>query len=196
MANGVGQVWGVRLPLAVLAVVCLTAGGVLYAVYLPALPSVTTTGGVVTSDVSGLFPRGYYSHAVNFSLTHSGDAVVVAGYSFLYTVPTNLETRTMTVGTGSSTSVTTVVVTADYQCGSSLGQRRFFFAHAIGSQNSTTYALDYCLLLNSAVAQGALQGGVPHPWDLWEVVPSSPLVAIHMSGTGEHASLVELCVSK
>lgn len=195
MASEVGQMWGVRIPFAVLAVVCLTAGGILYAMYLPAPPSGTTVS-VVTSDPSELFPHGYYSHAVNFSLTHSGDVVVIGGYSFLYAVPTNLETRTMTLGTGSQSSTTLGVVTADYQCGSSLGQRRFFFAQALGAQNSTTYAFDYCLLLNTAIARGALQGGVPHPWDLWEVAPSSPPVAIHMVGTGEQVSLVELCVSE
>lgn len=194
MSGGAKQSRRAWYPLAVLIVVCLAAGGVLYLLYAPSTPS-GMGGAVVTSDSSGAFPRGYYSHTVNFSLTHSGDAIVLEGYSFIYSVPTNLETRTLTIGTGAQASTTVAVVTADYQCGSSLGQRRFFFVQAMGSQG-VTYTLDYCLLLNSAIAQGALQGGVAHPWDLWEVAPSSPSVAIHMAGTGEHVSLVELCVSK
>lgn len=186
----------VRLAVLAVAVVAgLSLGAVVFALYLPAVPS-SLEGAVVTSDGAMYFAGGYYSHRVNFSLTHSGDVIQLGPYSFLYTTPTNLETRTMTVGSGGAATTTVAVVTADYQCGTSLGQRRFFFVQGLGGADGPAYTLDYCLVLNTAVAQGAVQGGVAHPWDIWQIAPSSPAVAIHMSGTGESVSLVELCVSK
>src|ERR1041385_4087976 len=64
-----------------------------------------TDEAVVTSDSSTYFPDGYYSRLVNFSLTRSGDLTVVGNASFLYVIPTSLETRTITVGPGGSTTV-------------------------------------------------------------------------------------------
>ena len=157
----------------------------------------TNAPSVVTSNTSGYFPHGYNSHEVNFSLTHSGDLIVVGNASFLYVSPTNLETRSMAVGPSASATTTIAVVTADYQCGTSMGQQRVFFVQMLNRDANSASKLDYCLILNTAISQGAYQGGVAHSWELWQVSTAlGPAVALHMTGSGEDVSLVELCVEK
>ncbi|HKT22113.1 MAG TPA: hypothetical protein VJR06_05860 [Nitrososphaerales archaeon] len=189
---------GGRTVAAVTIVTVMTAAAIVALYYAPVWGGGTSQGGlVVTADASTYFPHGYISHVMNFTATRSGDGVVVGNYSFLYVTPSNLETRTMSVGTSGQSSTTVVVVTAEYQCGVSLGQRRLFFAQPLASGVNATFRLDYCLLVNTAIAQGALQGGVARAWDLWQVsAGSTPAVALHMTGSGEGVSLVELCVGK
>lgn len=190
---------GGRTAAAVAVVTIMTAAAIVVIYYYaPVWGGGTPEGGlVVTGNASGYFPAGYSSHVMNFSATRSGDVVVVGNYSFLYITPSNLETRTMQVGASGQSSTTVVVVTAEYQCGASLGQRRLFFAQPTASGGNTTFRLDYCLLVNTAIAQGALQGGVPRAWDLWQVTAgATPAAALHMTGSGEYVSLVELCVGK
>ncbi len=145
---------------------------------------------VITSDPAAYFPHGYYSHAVNFSQIANGDSIAVGNASFLYEIPSNLETRTTTTGG----TTTTIVVTAEYQCGTSLGQRLFFYA-VLG--NETGFKLDYCMVLNTAIAQGAYRSSTAQSWSLWEIsANAAPRVAIHMEGSGEYVSVVELWVGR
>jgi hypothetical protein len=187
--------------LLLIAVIIIATGATIYLLEQYPTPHPTTTitaagGTIVTSDASGYFPNGYHAHVLNFSSTHSGDVIVMGNVSFLYVTPTNLETRTMTVGsTGATTKV--VVVTADYQCGTSMGQQRFFYAQMLNGGSGNAIKLDFCLVLNTAIAQGAYQGGVAHPWALWQLsTGTNPTVGVHMAGSGEDVSLVELCVEK
>jgi hypothetical protein len=188
-----------RLLSVFVAVMMIVAtGSVLFLAYLatPAQNSVYSSrdsgGLLVVSSPSTYFPNGYYSHEVNFSLTHSGDAIVIGNVSFLYLTPSNLEMRTTTRATGNTTT-TVAVVTADYQCGTSLGQRQFFFAQLSGN---STVKLDYCLVLNTATAQSYPRGS-PHAWALAQVsTGTSPLVAIYLAGTWDRVYLVELWVEK
>ncbi len=190
------------LAIFVLAFIVMAAGAVYFIFNPPATESSSTTSTgnqsfIVTSDPSPYFSNGYYSHVVNFSRTNPGDVIVVANFSFLYVRPTNLETRTMTMGMGNDKTTTAVVVTADYQCGTSMGQRQFFFVQPVYGGSGTAYRLDYCLLLNTAISQGAYQGGVAQSWDLWQIsMGDGPTVALHMTGSGEYVSSVELCVGK
>ena len=189
------------VALILVAVIIVAAVGFFLVVQQPgALDSTTTTMGsepVVTSAYSNYFPNGYNSQLVNFSSTHSGDVIMVGNVSFLYVTPSNLETRTMTVGPTTNPTTTVAVVTADYQCGVSMGQQRVFFAQLPAGHKGEAVKLDYCLVLNTAIAQGAYAGGVAHPWDLWEVSTGlGTTVAVHMTGSGEQVSLVELCVQK
>ena len=183
---------------AVVIATIMTAAAVAVLFYEAGWGGGTREGGlVVTADAAAYFPDGYDSHVVNFSVTHSGDAVVVRNYSFLYVTPSNLETRTITIGASGQTTTTVVVVTAEYQCGVSIGQRRLFFVQPLVSGGNTTLKFDYCLVVNAAIAQGALQGGAAKAWDLWQVsAETTPAVAVHMAGIGEDVSLVELCVGK
>jgi hypothetical protein len=145
---------------------------------------------VVTSDPSRYFPSGYDSVQVNFSSIRNGDVLTVGVTPVRYYVPSNLETRTTTV----SSTATTITVTADYQCGTSMGQRRFFEARLA---NGDDFQLDYCLVLNTAIAQGAYKSGVPQSWSLWEVsMGTTPIVAIHLAGNGETVNATELWGSK
>ncbi len=192
-----------RLLIAVVLVVMMASAAASYmlASQLPSTlghtNSAAANGSVVASDPSTYFPNGYYSQVVNFSLTHDGDAIVVGNVSFLYVTPSNLETRTMAPGGAGNATSAVAVVTADYQCGTSMGQQRFFFAQVLDGGTANAVKLDYCLLLNTAIANGAHQGGVASPWDLWQISTGiAPTVAIHMTGTGESVSLVELCVGK
>lgn len=144
--------------------------------------SASEGGLLITSNGSSFFPRGYYAHQVNFSLTHSGEVIVLGNVSFLYVAPSNLETRTMTVSTGQNATTTVAVVTAEYQCGISLGQRRFFFAQ-FGSSPATV-RLDFCAVLNEALNQQNPRGATDG-WALWQVSrDSTPPVALYMAGHG------------
>lgn len=152
---------------------------------------------VAASDPSTYFPDGYYSQVVNFSSTHDGDAIAVGNVSFLYVTPSNLETRTTASGGAGNVTSTVAAVTAGYQCGTSMGQQRFFFAQVPDGRTANALKLDYCLLLNTAIANGAHQGGVASPWDLCRIsTGTAPTAAVRMTGTGESVSLVELCVGK
>lgn len=152
--------------------------------------STATNSYVVTSGPSPYFPNGYESLPVNFSSIRDGDVLVVGATSIRYYLPSNLESRTTTV----SSTVTTITTTADYQCGNSLGQRRFFEARLV---NGSEFQLDYCLVLNSAIAQGAYRSSTAHSWSLWQISGgTAPIVAIHMSGQGEYVDVTELWVSK
>ena len=75
--------------------------------------STSTSSYAVTSDPSPYFPNGYDSVSVNFSGIHNGDVLTVGSTSIRYYIPSNLETRTTTI----SSTTTTITVTADYQCG-------------------------------------------------------------------------------
>jgi len=160
----------------------------------PASSSASRDGLLITSNASSFFLRGYYSHEVNFSLTHSGEVIVLGNVSFFYVIPSNLETRTMTATTGRNATTTVAVVTAEYQCGISLGQRRFFFAQ-FGS-SSATVRLDYCAVLNEALNQQNPRGSTDG-WALWQVSrDSTPPVALYMAGHGESVNHTALWVGK
>jgi hypothetical protein len=162
------------------------------------IPSTSTRGSavivegpgyVVTGDPSLYFPSGYYSQNVSLGGLGDGGSVTVGQTTFRLEVPSNLVTSTTVVGGVS----TTVVVTVDYQCGQSVGQRFFFHARLA---NGSDFILDYCLVLNQA-ASGFEAAGAPQQWSLWQIsLGTAPIVAIHMEGTGDNVSTVELCVGK
>ena len=192
-----------HIALISVAVIIVAAVGFFFLVGQPQAAADSTTTKtmagepVVTPAYSAYFPNGYYSHVVNLSSTHSGDVIMVGNVSFLYVIPTNLETRSMTVGPAGSATTTVAVVTADYQCGVSMGQQRVFFAQPLNGASGDALKLDYCLVLNTAISQGAYAGGTAHSWDLWEISTGlGTTVAIHMTGSGEQVSLVELCEEK
>lgn len=148
---------------------------------------------MITSNYTSFFPGGYLSHEVNLSLTHSGDTIVLGNVSFLYFTPSNIETLTMTRIAAGNTTTSVAVVTADYQCGTSMGQRRFFFAQFNGG-NAATVRLDYCAVLNAALAQDYPRGS-PHAWVLWQVSEdSSPAIALYMAGQWDNVTHVALWV--
>jgi hypothetical protein len=141
---------------------------------------------LLVSDPAPYFPSGHVSNTVNMSRTSNGDVVDVGQTEFFLVIPTNIETRTTQFG-GTTTVVT---VTAEYQCGISLGQRMFFDANL---PSNMTVRLDYCLILNSAVQTMQRSGDFSMSWSLWEItVATYPTVALHMFGTGEHVESVEL----
>ncbi len=144
---------------------------------------------VFTNDSSPYFANGYYLRAVSPSEMFDGDTVVVGPTSFRFELPSNIELGTSTTG-GTTTVVTTIM---DYQCGISLGSRKFFRAHLA---DGSDFMLDYCLVLNTAIQRIGYANSDP-PWNLWQISKGTiPIVAIHMSGKGESVSLVELWVGK
>jgi hypothetical protein len=153
------------------------------------IQTVTTTvpqNSLLVSDPTPYFPSGHVSNTVNMSRISNGDVVDVGQAEFLLVIPSNIETRTTQFG-GTTTVIT---VTAEYQCGISLGQRMFFDAKLPGNM---TVRLDYCLILNSAVQAMQKSGNFSTNWSLWEItVATHPTVALHTSGTGEHVESVEL----
>ena len=155
--------------------------------------TVTTTlfqSFVLTGDPTPYFLSGYYAKPVVFSELNYGSNVTVGNTTFQYIVPSNLETRTTTI-TGVSTVIT---ITADYQCGTSLGQRRYFLANLPGGN---VVKLDYCLVLNEAACEMQQSNNFTKSWSIWQVsVGTYPTVAIHLAGLGLDPSLVELWVSK
>lgn len=174
------------------AIVAVAALGILSSIPTSNVDDGSTVQGayVVTPDGSTYFAGGYYSRALNFSQIANGDSLTVGSTSFRYDRPSNLETRTTTTGG----ATTTIVVTAEYQCGISLGARIFFYARL---DNGTEFKLDYCLVLNTAIAHGAYQSSTAQRWSLWEVSENTtPVVAIHMQGKGEQVSAVELWVGR
>lgn len=187
------------LSVFVAALVVAATGLVFSLPYLaaPAGDSTSPAGDrlVITPNFPIFFPGGYYSHVVNFTFTHSGDAIVLGNVSFLYVIPSNLETRTITESGGGNATTTVAVVTADYQCGTSLGQQRFFFAHFNG-RNTRTVRLDYCAVLNAALTQSYPRGS-PHAWALLQVSrDTSPRVALYMAGQWDNVYHVALWVGK
>lgn len=146
-------------------------------------------GYVVTGDPSLYFPAGYYSQNVSLDELGQGGNATVGGTTFSLEIPSNLVTSATVIGGVS----TTVVVTEDFQCGQSIGQRFYFHARL---NNGSDFVLDYCLVLNQA-AKGFEAPGAPQQWSLWEVsLGTDPIVAIHMEGVGGGVSSVELCVGK
>jgi hypothetical protein len=185
------------LSVFVAALVVAAAGLLLSLPYLaaPAGDSTAGDGLVITAHSSTFFPRGYYSQEVNFSFTHSGDAIVLGNVSFLYVTPSNLETRTVTESGGGNATTTVVVVTAEYQCGTSLGQQGFFFAHFNG-RSTRTVRLDYCAVLNAALTQSYPRGS-SHAWALLQVSrDTSPPVALYMAGQWDIVYHVALWIGK
>lgn len=187
------------LSVFVAAVLVAATGLVLSLPYLaaPAGYSTSTAGDglVITPNSSTFFPTGYYSHEVNFSFTHSGDAIVLGNVSFLFVTPSNLETRTFAESGGGNATTTVAVVTADYQCGTSLGQQRYFFAHFNGGRTGTV-RLDYCAVLNAALTQSYPRGS-SHAWALLQVSrDASPHVALYMAGQWDNVYHVALWVGK
>ncbi|MDG6998114.1 MAG: hypothetical protein JRN15_03260 [Nitrososphaerota archaeon] len=155
--------------------------------------TITTTsyqGSILTADPFQYFNTGYYTEPVDISRLSDGNNLTVGDTTFQYIVPSNLETRTTTI-TGVSTVIT---ITADYQCGTSLGQRRYFLANLPGGN---VVKLDYCLVLNEAACEMQQSNNFTKSWSIWQVsVGTYPTVAIHLAGLGLDPSLVELWVSK
>lgn len=178
---------------AVASVIVVSSIALYYAAVPATQRTVTTTvteRSILTSDPTPYFPIGYYSTLVNFSELQNGSDLVVGGTTFRFAIPSNIELRTTTVG-GISTVIT---VTADYQCGISLGQRLFFFAQLT---NNNEFRLDYCLLLNNAAQMMQQSNNFSMTWSLWQIsINTSPTVAIHMEGAGIDAPIVQLCVAR
>jgi hypothetical protein len=115
--------------------------------------------------------------------------VTIGQTNFRLELPSNIETRTTTLN-GVSTVIT---VTADYQCGVSLGARRVFHVQL---QNGNEMKLDYCLVLNNAVQIMQRSNNMSMMWSFWQIsLNTSPTVAIHMTGIGEDVHQIELWVS-
>ncbi|MCL5067711.1 MAG: hypothetical protein M1368_05080 [Thaumarchaeota archaeon] len=180
---------------AVVSVIVVASITLYYATVPATQRTVTTTvtineRSLLTADPEPYFPIGYNSERVNLTNLQNGTNVIVGVTNFRFSIPSNIETRTTTIG-GVSTVIT---VTADYQCGISLGQRLFFFAQL---QNGNEFRLDYCLLLNYGVQLAQRSNNLSMIWSLWQIsLNTSPTVSIHMVGMGESVNLVELCVSK
>lgn len=144
---------------------------------------------ILVNDPYPYFPTGYNSKLVNLSQLSNGDLLSIGSVTFQLDYPSNLETMTTSIG-GTSTVIT---VTADYQCGISLGQRIFFYAKFA---NAAEAKLDYCLILNNAVQIAQRTGNLSTSWNLWQIpLNTSPTVALHMTGNGEHVTLIELWTS-
>lgn len=140
---------------------------------------------VLVSDPSPYFAT-HLSKTVSMAGVSDGYTIDVGQSAFRLVVPSNIETRT----TQHSGTTTVVTVTADYQCGISLGQRMFFDAKL---PDNMTARLDYCLILNNAVQLAQRSGNLSMGWSLWQIpLGTYPVVALHMSGTGEQVGLVEL----
>lgn len=151
--------------------------------------TILTQSSILTSDPTPYFPTGYESKVLNFSELYNGTVINVGQIPFWVEFPSNLETRTTTIN-GVSTTIT---VTADYQCGVSLGQRKFFHAEL---PNNQEMKLDYCLVLNAAVQSALHSKNMSMIWNLWQVsLNTYPTVALHMSGYGENVASAELLVS-
>ena len=144
---------------------------------------------ILVTNPTPYLPTSYNSKVVNFSNVSNGDFITVGTTDFQLVIPSNLETRTTTLGG----NTTTITITADYQCGISLGQRIFFDA-ALSSK--VTARLDYCLILNTAVQIMLRTHNMSATWSFWQIsLNTSPTVALHMTGNGEKVTLVELIVS-
>ena len=143
----------------------------------------------LVTDPTPYFPAGYDSKTVNFSNASNGDLITAGKIDFRLVIPSNIETRTTTIG-GSKTTIT---ITADYQCGISFGRRIFFDALF---SNNVTVRLDYCLILNNAIQVMLHTHNMSAAWSLWQIsLNTSPTVALHMMGSGERVTLVELIIS-
>lgn len=184
------------IALVLIVIIIALAGVMLYFATIPTSYHVTTITtnvterSVLTTSPTPYFPIGYYSEVINFSAINNGSNITVGGTTFRFSIPSNIETRTTTIG-GVSTIIT---VTADYQCGISLGQRLFFFAQL---SNDSEFRLDYCLLLNNAAQEMQRSNNFSMTWSLWQIsLNTSPTVAIHMRGMGIDVVVVELWVSK
>lgn len=148
-----------------------------------------TQSSILTSDPTPYFPAGYETKVLNFSGLSNGTMINVDQIPFWVEFPSNLETRTTTIN-GVSTTIT---ITADYQCGVSLGQRKFFHAELPYNHEMK---LDYCLVLNTAVQLALHSQNMSMNWSLWQVsLNTYPTVALHMIGSGENVASAELWVS-
>ena len=176
----------------VVALIAVAGSGVYYGIFNSVSGTSTTTvtqSSILTSDATPFFPTGYASKQVNFSGLSNGSVITVDQIPFWVEFPSNLETRTTTIN-GVSTTIT---VTADYQCGVSLGQRRFFHAQF---PNGQEMKLDYCLVLNTAVQIAMRSNNMSMTWSIWQIsLNTYPTVALHMIGTGENVASAELWVS-
>lgn len=183
-----------RVIAAVVVVVGLVAAagtGAYFGLFQNGVSTSTTTltqSSILVSDPTTFFPTGYESSVLNFGLSN-GTLITVAQIPFWVEFPSNLETRTTTIN-GVSTTIT---VTADYQCGISLGQRKFFHAQF---PNGQEMKLDYCLVLNTAVQMAMRSDNMSIIWSLWQIsLNTYPTVALHIIGTGENVASAELWVS-
>lgn len=144
---------------------------------------------VLVTDPTPYFTAGYNSKIVNFQNASNGDLIAVGEIDFRLVIPSNIETRTTTIGG----STTTITITADYQCGISFGRRIFFDSLF---SNNVTVRLDYCLILNNAIQVMLRTHNMSATWNLWQIsINTYPTVALHMMGSGERVTLVELMVS-
>ena len=175
---------------AIVALIAIASTGVYYSSFQSGTSTATVTqNSILASDPTPYFPTGYESKTLNLSSLANGNVISVAQIPFQVEFPSNIETRTTAIN-GSSTTIT---VTADYQCGISLGQRKFFHAQL---PNGNDMKLDYCLILNTAVGMAERSQNMSMSWNLWQIsLNTYPTVALHMRGAGENVVSAELWVS-
>lgn len=182
-----------RLIAAVTVVIGLIAvSGLYYGLSSLQIGTSTTTvtqSSILTSDPMPYFPTGYSSKLLNLSTLSDGTMINVGPIAFRVELPSSIETRT----TSTNGVTTTITVTADYQCGVSLGAREFFHAQF---PNGADMKLDYCLVLNTAEQVTQRYQNMSMNWNLWQIsLNTYPTVALHMRGSGENVASAELWVS-
>lgn len=174
----------------IVALIAIAGVGVYYSLPQNGVSTKTVSqSSILASDPTPYFPTGYESKVLNLASLANGNGISVAQIPFRVEFPSNIETRTTTIN-GASTTIT---VTADYQCGVSLGQRKFFHAQL---PNGNEMKLDYCLVLNTAVQIAQRNQNMSMNWNLWQIsLNTYPTVALHMRGSGENVQSAELWVS-